>query len=76
MKINPNDPYFPVPRTDIGNLPKECLGVSVRTEFIKAAMQGLVSNPVITEGYTDDAIAQQAVTIANKTIALINKETT
>ena len=71
MKLNPNDPV-------------QCQGVhkgiTIRQEFAKVAMQGLISDPNAFEWTSDgdeniDLISSAAVKQADSLIVALNKET-
>lgn len=70
---NPNDPAFPVNPTDsAGSIAEYTPGLTKREAFIKAAMQGYCSNPLL-ERETEIDIAFLAVRQADATIAEMNK---
>lgn len=77
MKIDPNDPAYPTPNNEFNDDGHPCPvtygGMSIRAEFAKAAMIGLLSNPEFGLDNNARVIADEAVAQADALIAALNK---
>ncbi len=80
MKTNPNDSAFPEIYTDIDvNNPDKpgdtysTGGMTKREYFAAKAMQGMLTNELLSGPEENEAIAKDAVNAADKLIAELNK---
>lgn len=62
MSFDRNDPAYPVDGRSINQ--DGCSGLTKREAYIKAALEGLTSNPYCLENYTEEVIVDKAFRLA------------
>lgn len=67
--LDPNEPAYPMREpTSSDNY-----GLSVRAEFAKAALQGLLANPLVLEVQCDHEITERATKLADLLLIALNQ---